>query len=64
MPITCKICGKRPQTGHKVSHSNRKSKRLWKPNLQQVHANIAPGVNKRITVCTRCIRSNKVVKAA
>ncbi|MBF0624881.1 MAG: 50S ribosomal protein L28 [Magnetococcales bacterium] len=27
--------GKSPQTGNKVSHSNRKTKRKWMPNMQK-----------------------------
>jgi large subunit ribosomal protein L28 len=63
MAITCYICGKGPQVGHNVSHSNHKTLRRWLPNLQRVRANMGPGVNKRIYVCTRCLRSGKVVKA-
>ena len=63
MAIACQVCGKRPQVGHKVSHSNIKTKRRWLPNLQRVKVNIAAGVNKYLFVCTRCIRSNKIKKA-
>lgn len=58
----CEICGKKPSVGNKVSHSNRKSKRLWMPNLQKVRAVIA-GKVKRIYVCTKCLKAGKVVKA-
>ncbi len=34
MSKICQITGKKPITGHKVSHSNRKSKRTFEPNLQ------------------------------
>ena len=63
MARTCDLCGKRRGVGNNVSHANNKSKRTWKPNLQQVHAVIGK-VHKTLTVCTRCIRSGKVVKAA
>ncbi len=33
MSRTCAITGKKPSTGHNVSHSNRKTKRKWLPNL-------------------------------
>ncbi|MDH3774491.1 MAG: 50S ribosomal protein L28, partial [Deltaproteobacteria bacterium] len=36
MAKVCQICGKRPQTGHNVSHANNKTKRRWYPNLQRV----------------------------
>jgi large subunit ribosomal protein L28 len=36
MSRRCDLTGKMAQTGHKVSHSNRKSKRRFLPNLCQV----------------------------
>ena len=60
---TCEICGKRPSVGNNVSHANNKTKRRWQPNLQEVRAAAGGGV-KRILVCTRCIRSGRVTKAA
>ena len=35
MSRVCELTGKRPITGNKVSHSNRKSKRRFLPNLQK-----------------------------
>jgi len=57
---TCEICGKGKLSGNKVSHSNNKSKKMSKPNLQVVKAVGAHGAHVRIHVCTRCIRSGKV----
>ncbi len=34
MSKVCKLTGKRPITGNNVSHSNRKTKRRFEPNLQ------------------------------
>ncbi len=62
MARVCEICGKGPRTGNNVSHANNKTKRRWLPNLQRVRV-LVDGKPKRIRVCTRCIRSNKVVKA-
>jgi large subunit ribosomal protein L28 len=31
----CQLTGKQPQFGHNVSHSNRKTKRRFDPNLQK-----------------------------
>ncbi|MFW6157149.1 MAG: 50S ribosomal protein L28 [Armatimonadota bacterium] len=59
----CYVCGKGPSTGHKVSGSNRATKRTWKPNLQRVRA-IVDGSPKRIHVCTSCLKAGKVRKAA
>jgi len=63
MSRVCDICGKRPVAGNKVSHSLRHTRRVWAPNLQRVHA-IVDGKKTKIRACTRCIKSNKVVKAA
>ena len=63
MARVCEVCGKGPSVGNNVSHANNKTKRRWKPNLQRVRANLK-GTVKYILACTRCLRSNKVLKAA
>ena len=63
MAKVCEVCGKTPVVGRQHSHANNVSARRFEPNLQTVRAMIGGGV-KRIRVCTRCIRSGKVVKAA
>ena len=63
MARICDVCGKGPVVGNRVSHANNKSKRLWRPNLQRVRANLK-GTVRYILACTRCIRSGKVLKAA
>ncbi|TDI22865.1 MAG: 50S ribosomal protein L28 [Acidobacteria bacterium] len=63
MAKRCEICGKGPVFGRNVSHAHNVTRRQFKPNIQRVRAVINGGV-KRIRVCTRCLRSNKVVKAA
>ena len=59
----CEICGKGPAFGRNVSHAHNVTRRRFLPNVQRVKAVVNGGV-KRIRVCTRCLRSNKVVKAA
>ena len=63
MSMVCEICGKGPDFGNSVSHANNKTMRRRNPNLQRVKA-IYNGQVKRIRVCTRCIRSGAVKKAA
>lgn len=58
----CQICGRHPKTGTQLSHSHRKSKRTWAPNIRKVKANLNGHV-KRINVCTKCLRSGKVERA-
>ncbi len=36
MANVCELTGKKPMTGHKVSHSNNKTKRKFYPNLKKV----------------------------
>jgi large subunit ribosomal protein L28 len=55
----CEICKKGIMSGNTVSHSNRKSRRSWAPNVRRVSAVVA-GAPKRVYVCTRCLRSGKV----
>ena len=63
MARRCTICGKGPAFGRNVSHAHNVTPRRFQANIQMVRAVINGGV-KRIRVCTRCIRSNKIVKAA
>ena len=63
MARRCGITGKNVMRGHNVSHANNKSNRRWFPNLQRVRA-VVNGTTRRIRVCTRCIRSGKITKAA
>ena len=63
MAKTCEMCGKAPVVGRQHSHANNVSPPRFEQNLQKVRAMINGGI-KRIRVCTRCLRSNKVVKAA
>jgi len=59
----CSICGKGQVSGHNISHSHRKTNRKFNPNLQKVRIKTPHG-NKQVLVCTRCLRSGKVEKAA
>lgn len=58
----CDICNKETTFGNNVSHSVRRTSRTWKPNIKKVRI-VEKGTHKRINVCTRCIRSNKVSRA-
>ncbi len=58
----CSICGKKRSVGNSVSHANNRTKRILMPNIQRIKI-ITDSGNKRSYVCTRCIRSRKVIKA-
>jgi large subunit ribosomal protein L28 len=61
---TCEICGKGKLSGNQVSHSNNKTKKVSKPNIQNIKAVGPHGSHVRLHVCTRCIRSGKVKKVS
>ena len=63
MARMCDICGKKPISGNNISHAHNLTRRRWMPNLQEVRANVN-GRTRRMTVCTNCLKSNKVTKAA
>jgi large subunit ribosomal protein L28 len=63
MARVCEVCGKRPITGHNISHANNKTPRRWYPNLQRARV-VVNGVVRRIRVCAQCIKSNRVAKAS
>jgi large subunit ribosomal protein L28 len=63
MSKQCAICGKRPRVGNNVSHAHNVNKRRFNPNLQRVRA-VRNKQVRRIMVCTACIKSGRVVKAA
>lgn len=63
MARRCEICGKGPAFGRNVSHAHNVTRRRFEANIQRVRV-LVNGAAKKIRVCTRCIRSNKVTKAA
>ncbi len=62
MASVCTVCGKKPSFGMSISHSHRRTKRRWNPNIQRVRA-VVDGSTKRIDVCTGCLKAGKVQKA-
>lgn len=76
MARECKICGKRSQMGNSVETRGKAkylggvgtkitgiTRRKFKPNLQRVRVAQDDGTNKRLLVCTQCIRSGAIRKA-
>jgi large subunit ribosomal protein L28 len=59
----CDVCGKGPGFGMSVSHSHRRTRRRWNPNIQAVRA-IVGKTPKRLNVCTSCLKAGKVVRAS
>ncbi len=58
----CEICSKDVHFGIKVSHSHRRSNKMWKSNVRKVRVT-QNGAVKTMNVCTRCLRSNLVARA-
>ena len=61
MSKQCTICGRKPMTGHNISHAHNVTNRRWLPNLQKLRIEIN-GKPRRAYVCTNCIKSGKVKK--
>ena len=59
----CNVCGKSVLFGNAVSHSHRRSNKMWKPNIKKVNVQTEAG-NRKMDVCTACLRSGKVQRAA
>ena len=58
MSRSCQLTGKKPQSGHNVSHSNRKTNRRFLPNIQKVSlASAALGRDISLKVSTRALRT-------
>ena len=62
MASVCEVCGKHPSFGINISHSHRRTKRRWNPNIQRVRA-IVERPPKRVNVCTSCLKAGKIDKA-
>lgn len=59
----CDICGKGVSFGIKVSHSHRRSNRMFRPNIRRIKA-VVDGKPCHLHVCTRCLRSGKVQRSS
>lgn len=53
MPKVCSKCGRGTKSANAVSHSNRKTKRVMKANIQSKKV---AGVKTKL--CTKCIKTN------
>ncbi|HEY8424095.1 MAG TPA: 50S ribosomal protein L28 [Clostridia bacterium] len=62
MSRVCALCGKGKMSGNNVSHSNRKTKRAFFPNLLKQDVEI-DGKKMRVYVCTRCLRTARKQEA-
>lgn len=58
----CEFCEKAVTFGNNVSHSNRKTSRMWKPNIRKVKV-VVNGTHKTVYACAHCLRAGKVQRA-
>ncbi|MCR5388652.1 MAG: 50S ribosomal protein L28 [Lachnospiraceae bacterium] len=58
----CAICDKGALFGNNVSHSHRRSNRMFKSNIKHVRC-VVDGKNTKMYVCARCLRSGAVERA-
>ena len=76
MSQSCEVCGKKPVVGNQITTRGKAkylggvgtkvtgiTKRRFKPNLQSIRVTVGRNTNKRLRVCTQCIRSGAVTKA-
>ena len=59
----CAICEKSAHFGNNVSHSHRRSNKMWKSNIKSVRVKAEGGNSKKMYVGTSCLRSGKVERA-
>lgn len=63
MASVCDVCGKGPGFGYNISHSHRRTKRRFNPNIQRVRGRVGQAATiKRLNVCTSCIKAGKVTR--
>lgn len=60
MAMKCMSCGKGVMYGHNVSHSKRRTRKIFKPNLHSARVETTTGF-VRLKLCTKCLRLVKKV---
>jgi large subunit ribosomal protein L28 len=53
--MKCAGCGKGVMYGHNVSHSKRRTRKIFKPNLHSARLFVG-GVKRKFRFCTTCLR--------
>lgn len=61
MSRICEICRKKTTFGNNVSHSHKKTKRTFKPNIHKAKVEYN-GQIKTLNICASCLTSGKVKK--
>jgi large subunit ribosomal protein L28 len=58
MGMKCANCGKGIMYGHNVSHSKRRTRKIFKPNLHRARI-VINGRTHAMRLCTKCLRMVK-----
>jgi large subunit ribosomal protein L28 len=61
MAMKCMNCGKGVMYGHNVSHSKRRTRKIFKPNLHNARVQTTTGF-VRLKLCTKCLRTIKKIQ--
>lgn len=61
MAMKCMNCGKGVMYGHNVSHSKRRTRKIFKPNLHHARVQTTTGF-VRLKLCTKCLRTIKKIQ--
>lgn len=61
MAMKCMYCGKGVMYGHNVSHSKRRTPRVFRPNLHNARVKTTNGY-VRLKLCTKCLRTLKRIQ--
>jgi len=56
MSNVCDVTGAKPSFGNAVSHSHRRTRRRWNPNVQRRRYRLADGAAVRLNVSTTGIK--------
>ena len=62
MARVCDICRKRTVFGNNISHSHKRTRRTWRPNLHKIRV-VKDGKVVKLKVCTKCLRKLPYPKA-
>ena len=61
--MKCEVCSKTAMSGNNVSHSKRRTKTRFMPNVHKLTLAVN-GENKRVKICTRCLRTRHKLRKA
>ncbi len=60
--MKCANCGKGVMYGHNVSHSKRRTRKIFKPNLHETRVLVGTSQRRRVRLCTKCLRTYRRIE--